>query len=121
MVSTVHGILQQECLAYRVNLHRLARLLVICSALVIQNGIPIEPNSIRISYFKQTSKILFAPPFGCSTAFLLELTQIVKIVDIVAVASIRAALTTRWEPDIVDADPFEIWESLAQTLPMLVV
>ena len=121
MVSTVHGILQQECLAYRVNLHRLARLLVICSALVIQNGIPIEPNSIRISYFKQTSQIFFGPPFRSSTALLLELAQVIKIVDIVAVASVRAGFTTRWEPDIVNADPFQIWESLAQTLPMLVI
>jgi hypothetical protein len=52
---------------------------------------------------------------------LLELAQVVKIVDIVAVASARAAFASWREPDIVDADPFEIWKSLAQTLPVLVI
>ena len=88
---------------------------------MIEDRIPIEANSTRIGYFKQTSQVLSGPPFSCSPALLLELAQVVKIVDIVAVASARAAFASWREPDIVDADPFEIWKSLAQTLPVLVI
>jgi hypothetical protein len=52
---------------------------------------------------------------------LFEFPKIVQIVDVVAVAGLRGGFASGWDPDVVDAGGFEVWDGGEETLPVFVV
>lgn len=80
---------------------------------MVQDRIQVDPDSVGLRRFQQIDEFLFCPPFGCSAAFLFELAQVVEVVDIITVARAGASFTARGDPDVVDANPFEIWKRFA--------
>ena len=53
---------------------------------MVQDSIPIEPDAALLGLFGQRQQLFLGAPFRGCGSFLIKLSQIVQVVDVVAVA-----------------------------------
>jgi hypothetical protein len=67
---------------------------------------------VFLGHFAEFEQLVFGTPLSTFGAFLVKLAEIVQIVDVVANALGVRAFTARRQPDIADADSFQLGELL---------
>lgn len=84
-------------------------------------SIPVDSHSDLICLVRQLKQLVLGSPFCALGSLLVELAQVVKVVDIVAIARWRGGFASRRNPHVIDADGFELRKLVVETDPMLVI
>jgi hypothetical protein len=67
---------------------------------------------VFLGHFAEFEKLFLGAPLGTFGAFLVKLAEVIQIVDVIANALRVRAFTARWQPDVTDADSFQLGELL---------
>jgi hypothetical protein len=104
-----------------VHFHNSARLSLIRTRLMIEHSVPIQAYTLLLRPFRQLQQLLLCAPLRRLPALLVELSDIVEVIYVVAVAVGAACFAARRQPDVVDADGLEFGDGADQTLPVFAV
>jgi hypothetical protein len=88
---------------------------------VIEHSIPVQPEAQLLRLSGQSEQVFFTPPLGPHATLLVEFTQVIKVIDIVAIAFLTAGFAAWWEPHVVYAASLEIRKRVVEALVMLSV
>jgi len=67
---------------------------------------------VLLGRFCEFEELFFGAPFGAFGTFLVEFTEVVEVVNVVTNALGVSSFATRRQPDVVDANGFELGDLL---------
>jgi hypothetical protein len=105
----------------RIDFHSMNGFRVVCSCFVIQDGIPQNANTTFTRSVGHLYQLLFRAPLCGAEALPIKLAEVVKVIEVVAVAISPASFTSGRDPHLVNPNPLELRQDALQPLPMAMV